>query len=83
MVTSDSRGHKIYYNGSEWLYCDNDKPLEEMRPCARCGKKPTAEGYDACLGYIEGVESACCGHGKLLFMYSKYHAEGIMRTQKK
>jgi hypothetical protein len=24
---------------------------------------PTKEGYDACLGYIEGAKSACCGHG--------------------
>ena len=24
---------------------------------------PTKEGYDACLGYIEGAMSACCGHG--------------------
>jgi len=63
MVTSYSRGHKTYYNGSEWLYCDNNKPEDEMRPCARCGKSPTPEGYDACLGYIEGVKSACCGHG--------------------
>lgn len=24
---------------------------------------PTKEGYDACLGHIAGVKSACCGHG--------------------
>jgi hypothetical protein len=24
---------------------------------------PTKEGYDNCLGHIEGVASACCGHG--------------------
>lgn len=24
---------------------------------------PTKEGYDACLGFIEGAKSACCGHG--------------------
>jgi hypothetical protein len=29
----------------------------------KCGKMPTPEGYDACLGYIDGVISACCGHG--------------------
>ncbi len=32
-------------------------------PCKRCGKLPTPEGYDACLGYLPGVASACCGHG--------------------
>ena len=24
---------------------------------------PTKEGYDACLGHIDGAKSACCGHG--------------------
>lgn len=27
------------------------------------GRMPIKEGYDACLGYIDGVKSACCGHG--------------------
>ena len=27
------------------------------------GIMPIKEGYDACLGYIDGVKSACCGHG--------------------
>lgn len=62
MVTSFSRGHKIYYD-SEWKYCDNDLPLDDSRPCKKCGMSPTKEGYDYCLGYIEKVNSACCGHG--------------------
>jgi hypothetical protein len=24
---------------------------------------PTEDGCDACLGHMEGVKSACCGHG--------------------
>lgn len=64
MVKSYSRGHEIYFDDSIWRYCDNDKPLDsEERPCKRCGKMPTTEGYDACLGHIEGAVSACCGHG--------------------
>ena len=64
MVKSYSRGHEIFFDGSIWRYCDNDNPLDsEERPCKRCGKMPTAEGYDACLGHIEGAVSACCGHG--------------------
>ena len=64
MITSHYRGHKIYYDGYIWRYCDNNKSIiEEERPCARCGKMPTKEGYDACLGHIEGATSACCGHG--------------------
>lgn len=63
MVKSYSRGWDIYYDGSIWRYRDNDEPINEHRPCKRCGKLPTKEGYDACLGHIKGVASACCGHG--------------------
>ena len=27
------------------------------------GTHPTKEGYDACLGHIDGAIHACCGHG--------------------
>jgi len=61
---SHCRGHIIYYDGHEWRYKDNNNLLiNENRPCVRCGKYPTPEGYDACLGHINGIESACCGHG--------------------
>lgn len=64
MITSYKRGHLIRYNSSEWVYADNGVPVsKEERPCARCGKMPTSEGYDACIGYIDGAVSACCGHG--------------------
>lgn len=64
MVTSYCRGWEIYYDGFTWRYKDNNKTIEEeKRPCKRCGKLPTVEGYDACLGKIEGAISACCGHG--------------------
>lgn len=63
MINSYSRGHKIYYDGKDWRYIDNNEVVNNMRPCKRCGKIPTKEGYDACLGHIDGVISACCGHG--------------------
>lgn len=64
MVTSHARGNKIYYDGKDWRYSEDDTLVNENeKPCARCGRMPTKEGYDACLGYIEGATSACCGHG--------------------
>jgi hypothetical protein len=49
---------------------DDLKPIENhldsskhRRPCAKCGKLPTKEGHDACLGTLPGVIDACCGHG--------------------
>lgn len=32
-------------------------------PCVICHKKSTPEGHDPCLGTLEGVMNACCGHG--------------------
>ena len=65
MIISYSRGWEIYYDIDEevWRYSDNDQIHDDSRPCKRCGRMPTKEGHDACLGYIDGVIAACCGHG--------------------
>jgi hypothetical protein len=76
LVTSDTRGWQIYirryrflgnfYWVEPWRYSDTDEPFDSVRdrrPCKRCGRGPTPEGDDACLGHIEGVKAACCGHG--------------------
>ena len=64
-VESYQRGHLIEYdfNEKQWFYVDDNSPITVERPCKRCEMMPTQEGYDACLGYIPKVESACCGHG--------------------
>ena len=63
MVKAYSRGWEIYYDGEHWRYVDNDEIENDSRPCKKCGRMPTKEGYDACLGHVEGAKSACCGHG--------------------
>lgn len=63
MLRSYSRGWEIYYDGIDWRYSDNNEKINPNRPCKKCGCIPTKEGHDACLGHIEGVKSACCGHG--------------------
>jgi hypothetical protein len=63
VITSYSRGHKIVFVDSNWVYEDNGNIVSNERPCARCNQPPTKEGYDACLGHIDGLTSACCGHG--------------------
>jgi hypothetical protein len=63
-VTSYKRGHPIEWDGSQWVYSDTKEPIKDNeRPCARCGRMPTPEGHDACLGHIKGAKAACCGHG--------------------
>jgi|SRR5688572_27332871 len=66
-VTGYVRGHKAYYDGKAWRYADTRQLTAHEggieRPCPKCGAMPTPEGYDACMGYIEGATSVCCGHG--------------------
>lgn len=64
-VSSYTRGWKIIWDfiKQKWFYADTGESADIERSCNRCGKFPTSDGHDACLGYIEGVESACCGHG--------------------
>jgi hypothetical protein len=66
-LTSKSyvRGHLIGWDEKkrEWYYVDNGSIFDDSRACKKCGKFPTKEGYDACIGYIPGMESVCCGHG--------------------
>lgn len=66
------RGHAAYYDslGEVIRYCDTgelvysiENGFRDNRPCTYCEKLPTPEGYDACIGFLPGVESACCGHG--------------------
>ena len=62
-VQSHDRGWSTFWNGREWIYEDTKEPVRIDRPCVNCGENPTLEGYDHCLGFIEGAWSACCGHG--------------------
>ena len=64
MIKAHSRGHTIIFINNEWVYEDTNELLSDIRPCKRCGKSPTFEGYDACIGYVANVVSACCGHGE-------------------
>jgi len=64
VATGYSRGHKLISRDTgEWFYADDGSVYDDSRPCARCGRRPTPEEYDACLGHIPGAGSACCGHG--------------------
>jgi hypothetical protein len=59
MIKTYDRGNVIVANDYEEL----KRKLSKLRRCIRCKKYPTKEGYDACLGHIDNVISACCGHG--------------------
>lgn len=61
--TSAWRGHKIELKKGAWYYSDTKQPCSDRRECGFCGKYDTLEGHDGCLGTLDGVINACCGHG--------------------
>jgi len=62
-VRSHMRGHPVEWSGGLWLWSGTRVPVTTDRPCVRCGRMPTPEGYDACVGHVEDAVSVCCGHG--------------------
>lgn len=62
MYYSYDFGHLVEYHEGDWYYIDNHEPLA-IRACPRCGRPPTKEGYDPCIGHVKGAKSVCCGHG--------------------
>lgn len=66
-IKSRVRGHEIEYNPEEarWYFTETGIPLGNPNqvPCKKCGKLPTPDGHDACLGALRDVSHACCGHG--------------------
>jgi hypothetical protein len=66
MAASTKRGHPIFYDHfyRAWFWWEDGLPISLEKSCVRCGKKPDKDGIDACIGgRIEGIKSACCGHG--------------------
>jgi len=64
------RGHATVWDETAraWRYKDTRDRVGGYsggvdRPCAYCRRPATPEGYDGCIGEIEGASAACCGHG--------------------
>lgn len=65
-TTSYCFGYKIYFKDNSWYYFHNDELIDETTTplkCKECGMTETESGVDPCIGVLEGVSNACCGHG--------------------
>lgn len=80
MITSIWRGHEIVCVNDIWIYSDNDLKVSKdpNRKCGYCGKSNTKEGHDGCLGILESVMNACCGHGIVNNAYVQFRDGFIM-----
>lgn len=75
MFESTSRGHRVVGDiYGEWKYEDGC-PVDDSRACVKCKVMHEEDGPDPCLGWLPGVDFACCGHGDPHYEYVK--AEGI------
>lgn len=64
LVVGTIRGRKIFApDGMNWVSMRTGLKYKKDPPCIKCGKYPTKEGHDHCLGTLKGVKFACCGHG--------------------
>jgi hypothetical protein len=73
------RGHPMTYDEDAqiWRYDDDGTPVPDDpdRRCAHCNLPNREDGHDACLGHIEGVMNACCGHGRTDEAYVQWEPE--------
>ena len=79
MVRSMWRGHSIQAVDGVWVFVDTNEPtVGSNRPCGNCHKYSTIEGHDACLGTLQGVMNACCGHGQVKEAYIQMNDGSIL-----
>jgi hypothetical protein len=70
VIGTACRGHRVIDDGTGWKY-DDGHPFDDSRPCATCKVMHEEDGPDPCLGWLPGVDFACCGHGDPSYEYVK------------
>ena len=50
--------------------------------CGHCGLKRTSEGHDGCIGELNNVMNACCGHGENKVAYVQFLDGSCIRGDK-
>lgn len=84
-MTEHLRGHPIEWNGTEYVFSDTKESTIQTwknRPCGYCGRHNTPEGHDGCLGTLQEVMNACCGHGSIGECYVQYWDGSVVRGMK-
>jgi hypothetical protein len=63
------RGHEAELVNGKWAYTDG---AVGERACKHCGMAAVQGAPDFCLGSLQGVSDACCGHGDVSKAYIKF-----------
>jgi len=48
--------------------------------CEHCQLYRTVEGYDGCVGKIDNVKNACCGHGDDSMAYVQFKSDNYKQN---
>ena len=80
MITSTWRGHEITSINDIWIYSDTNQKvsMNKNRSCGHCGKPNTREDHDGCVGMLEGIMNACCGHGIINNAYVQFRDGSVV-----
>jgi len=84
MIKSKNRGNDIEFINDVWVYSDTQESVANNhthKPCGNCGRTYTTEGHDGCLGTLQGVMNACCGHGVSKEAYVQFWDGSCVRGQ--
>ena len=77
------KGHEIIKVQNVFTYKDNGVKVSDdiWRPCGFCGLKSTVDDHDGCIGTLENVMNACCGHGVVEDAYVQLSIDETIRGQ--
>lgn len=84
MVKSKNRGNDIEFINDMWIYSDTKESVANNymhKTCGYCGRTYTEEGHDGCLGTLQGLMNACCGHGNIEEAYVQFWDGSCVRGQ--
>lgn len=72
-MTEYYRGHEIINKNDVYYFKDGQKVSDNKNiQCGFCNLPNRDDGHDACIGELEGVMNACCGHGDKRIAYIQY-----------
>jgi hypothetical protein len=84
MIKSKNRGNDIEFINDVWIYSDTKESVANNymhKPCGYCRKTYTEEGHDGCLGTLQGLMNACCGHGNIKEAYVQFWDGSCVRGE--
>lgn len=75
------KGYNITYDfeKEDW-FTEEGESISTIHRCKHCGREVESfDSVDPCIGHIQGVDNACCGHGSETFAYVSFENGEVIR----